>query len=730
MIKVAVALLIAMLCLVASASSAWAGSYEVVACDAAGGVQRSWVAAVSSDRVSAYTVCPAGGNNSLGILTRNVVHSDGGNGAFGDLATQTFNAPPGTTIAGLTASYDFFKNTGGGWVTGLVAQVGPTRRPQRLVGCYDQNAICTKPGAQEYIAAPPDTRALYVETYCESGFCPLLDANRDGASRNDAQASGRLFSARVVVQDDSAPSLSGLGGSLLSGGWKRGIQTVSLDASDNVGIRKTVVTIGAYSPVKTRPCAGELTVPCPQGGELRDFDTGRAGSDGELPVTITAFDSAENTRTETRIVAVDNSAPATPQVASVDGGEGWRGSNNFRLTWRNPDEAGVAPIAGAEFELCPAGGGPCARDHRDGKDIVSAQDIVVPAPGDYVLRLWLRDEAGNEDRRVASAPMHLRYDNTPPSLSFARQDPGDPSLVAVDVHDDLSGLAGGTVEGKRPKDRDWRPFETRVEGQRLLARIEDETLPDGTYELRARAVDQAGNERSSDRLADGRVAQLALPVRLKTRLAVGITRRAGKRRRILRRSSLRVAYGARKRLTGRLGTADGSPFPDASVTVFEQKRLPGASFAPIATLKTSRTGRFSFLARRGASRVLRFRYEGTATIRPARRDVALGVSASTTFRANRHEVVNGETVRFGGRLRGGTILPEGKLVEVQVLSRRRWRTFATTRADPSGRWRHEYRFDGTRGRVRYLLRARIPRETGYPYATGRSRRVAVTVRGL
>jgi len=92
--------------------------------------------------------------------------------------------------------------------------------------------------------------------------------------------------------------------------------------------------------------------------------------------------------------------------------------------------------------------------------------------------------------------------------------------------------------------------------------------------------------------------------------------------------------------------------------------------------------------------------------------------------------VNGETVRFSGGLTGRPIPAAGKLIEMQVFLRRRWRTFATTRTNAAGRWLYDYRFDGTRGRVTYRFRARVPREASYPYETGRTRSVKVVVRGL
>jgi hypothetical protein len=40
-----------------------------------------------------------------------------------------------------------------------------------------------------------------------------------------------------------------------------------------------------------------------------------------------------------------------------------------------------------------------------------------------------------------------------------------------------------------------------------------------------------------------------------------------------------------------------------------------------------------------------------------------------------------------------------------------------------------YRFDGTRGVVRYHFRIRVPPEAGYPFALGGSPTAFVTVRG-
>ena len=110
-------------------------------------------------------------------------------------------------------------------------------------------------------------------------------------------------------------------------------------------------------------------------------------------------------------------------------------------------------------------------------------------------------------------------------------------------------------------------------------------------------------------------------------------------------------------------------------------------------------------------------------------DLKLIVPAATTAHVDHRSLRNGHTVRFSGRLRGLPPPPGGKLIELQVRFPKSWQTFKTARTDAGGRWSARYRFARTRGVVRYRFRARLPREAGYPFATGRSRSLTVRVRG-
>jgi hypothetical protein len=376
--------------------------------------------------------------------------------------------------------------------------------------------------------------------------------------------------------------------------------------------------------------------------------------------------------------------------------------------------------------------GTCVAGRRTGSNRNAISDLVVPGPGEWRARVWLRDAAGNHDRRTA-VETRLRYDNTPPRVAIDIPDERDPASIGVIASDDVSAVARGEVEIKRAGEAVWRSLPTRLNRRGFSAFVDDESLPRGTYEVRARAFDRAGNERSTNKRTDGRPATIAVPMRIVTRLVVG--KRAKRKGRTRSRAVLvdrpRVRFGRAVRLQGRLTTPGRQPVANAEIEVWERLQLRAAGWRRISTVRTSRRGRFGFVAGRGPARSLRFRYPGTKLVTGRSATVDLRVRAVTSFRPSRRSVVNGEEITFRGRLKGGFLPATSKLVELQAFSRGRWITFATPRANPqTGLWAYRYRFAATRGRVRYRFRARVPKEESYPFETGVSRQVSVAVRGL
>lgn len=288
----------------------------------------------------------------------------------------------------------------------------------------------------------------------------------------------------------------------------------------------------------------------------------------------------------------------------------------------------------------------------------------------------------------------------------------------------------------------------------MSARVDDSVLAPGRYEFRAVVRDVAGNEAVIGRRADGSAMELGLPVREATRLEVGAAgkstacakgkrRKAAKKRRKAKLNSqarcrkpaarvgdttLKPAPGKRTKLSGRLTRGGDAPITGVDVTV-EGQLQSGGAFTPVGTTRSDAQGRLSFVLPPGPSRTVRFSYGGSNTLRPATARVLTRVRAAVRLKVSRRRLLNGQSVQFKGQLPGKPIPAGGKLVALQARVGSEWRTFATPRAKANGAFKHRYRFTATTGLRRYAFRALVTREAAYPYETGTSKKVYVTVRG-
>ncbi|MDA0168430.1 hypothetical protein OJ998_04965 [Solirubrobacter taibaiensis] len=644
----------------------------------------------------------------------------------GHEARWTFDAPNGTTITAFSGQFSLLGTNG--WQASLHATgVG------QIEGCPGS----TCPGAYKFI--PWST---YGAGSSGSIFLRFRCGPVTGCAMNPISGYAFVWGAHVVLTDWVAPGVTITGGQLASGTWQRSVGTVAYDAGDNIGIRLVRAYIdGRPRAEAPRTCDYSSKYPCPNGGGVLNVDT--AGiPDGPHTLTVEAIDGANNAASTSTTVYADNTAPAPPRELSAEGGEAWRATSKVNVSWKNPPQA-ASPIVAADYAVCPAAnaaGDPkgCVTRSATGTNIERIDGVEVPAAGDWKVWLFLRDAAGNVDASTIGQVPRLRYDPTPPSVSFLPVTPDDPTRIRVAAADATSGLATQSLEIRREGTDAWVPVPVTPDAQGFSAALDDGNLPEGTYHLRARVTDAAGNEKSAETAPDGAAATMAFPVRLKTRLAVGKvakvrakSSRSGKpryRRVLVGRP--RAPYGRTIKLNGRLTTPGANPVVDADVQVWELIDLPGAAWSQIATVRTSRTGRFAFKALRGPSRLVQFRYGGTAMVRSRTTTVDLRVRATTSMRVNRHRVMNGDYVTFRGRLMGRPIPAGGKLVELQVYSRRRWRTFGTARAnETTGLWAYQYRFEAITGTIKFRFRARVRKEATYPFDLGTSRRVRVTVRG-
>jgi hypothetical protein len=681
--------------------------------------------------------CDPEGYGLRGLVTGNVVRS--GRVARGARSYFTLTAPAGTYFA-------WIRWSGHGqrrdcryalqvWADGPGAPTKPIKNVRANHGC-------PRPGRAQAAGWPgrktepiPGTTRFVQRAICVGARgTPYCSAR--------GQNFIRTLKAELTVVDPLLPSVQILQDNPFTAGqWVRGEQTVNYDAVDNVGVKVARAVVGgALREEHWRGCYYAQRTPCPNGPGAIRVDTRRLG-EGSQSLAVEALDAGDNVGASGGItVRVDNTAPGAVPL-TVEGGEGWRNQNDFDLNWHNPDEGDRAPIASVHYQLCRADGNACGDGSQSGAGIERLADLRMPAPGEWQLRLWREDAAGNQEPANASVPVTMRYDPEPPQLGFEPPPATDPTLVSVLVTDQVSGLAGGQIELSPAGSGVWQGLPTRQEGSRLLARIDDASLPPGAYLLRATARDQAANQNSTDKWVDGRPAAINLPLRMPTAIRAGVIRsktertrveRRGKRRRVRREvptfePSARVAFGREVTIGGGLQNRDGQPLPDAEVQVLSRSATSPEQL--VGTLRTDAQGNFTYLTTASSTRTLRFVYHGSPVTLPTASEVALFVPAASTIGARPRRIRNGRTVHFIGRLRSLPPPAAGKLIELQVVLSGRWQTFRTTLTNPQGSWRVPYRFRRTCGVTRYRFRARLPAEAGYPFETGLTRPVRIKVRG-
>lgn len=323
-------------------------------------------------------------------------------------------------------------------------------------------------------------------------------SNRAG----DVKAFLELRNITLTLRDSTPPAVTA-GGDLFSGppaqAIYRGNVGFSYTASDAGGglqqpwaeINSTVVDLGSYYCGGAHAGFADRTQPCPS-HETRHatFDTSRPPfAEGENRARICVRDyatagTANVSCTAVRQFTVDNTAPSAPEALTVEGGEDWRVTNSFNLSWTNPADQ-TTPIVAAHYRLEDAGNGAVVQAERqvNGIGVKGLQGIRMPRVGAFRIRIWLRDAAGNTG---AAAVRLLRLDDRPPGDVSPL--PAQPWLSTADFpyrHGVTPAVAGGPsgVLGYAATLAADRPREPCPSGRCSPAEVRTDGFEDGVVEI-------------------------------------------------------------------------------------------------------------------------------------------------------------------------------------------------------------------------------------------------------
>lgn len=728
---VALGVLLALSALLLAASKAEAAKYAVAQCGWYVGADAGWADTTGGAkfRSDGYCVPPPGGDPFGGVHLKSLTRDGQGTVSGTRFARWRWTAPATTGITQVRgtwwhALHDGLEQRlggvgGGGDFNPFLSAAGTDTAPQEF----------TK-GFSSPVAAFED-RLLCARG--EDKWCSL-----------ERSSWSALRALTITVEDPMPPGAWIDGGTLTDGGWRRGSQWVHVVGYDaGSGVRFSEVGLDGVR-------VGLLEYPCEKvsiGGEWRgtrmqpcltNVDTSQtvattSFSDGPHLLGHCTTDFAGNVACAPgRTVLIDNNPPAHPRAIAIAGGEEWRRTNDFDLTWENPDQGPASPIAGAGWRISGGSGFDTGARFASGRDLRALGNLSVPAAGSYSLQLWLRDEAGNEAPGSA-ATVPLRFDDVAPRLAFAGESEAQVKAAVVDAH---SGPATGLLLYRRVDSERWIELPTRLvrgsaDAADLVAPMPE--LGFGTFVFRVEAADAAGNTTATTLRADGtqmavrRVPPPHVP-RGKSRLFARLQGGRG------RGDSLTVPFGAPALLSGRLTRADGAGLGDRELRIVSRPSRGALLPAAVEQVRTGEQGGFQLRLPPGPSRRVTVAFLGDGGLEESQRPgLELRVRSGIGLHAAPRQLRTGQAVVLGGKVssRGAPIPRRGKLVAIQYLEQatHRWRPILVTRSDHHGRFHARYRFRYVSGRAAIRLRATALGEERWPYAPGSSAPVTVRVQG-
>jgi hypothetical protein len=749
--SVALGICLALALLLLAATEAKAGRYVVSECGWHVDTDATWADSTGGAkfRPDAYCVSPPGADAFDGVHMKSFTRGGASTVSGTRFARWRWVAPPDTAITRVTGTWwhalhdGFQQRVGAGTWSGGFA-------PFASAGATDVNPSNFGTGFSPGVPAIED-RLLCAKP--ESSWCSL-----DPGSWSSVRA------MTFTLEDNTVPG-AGIGGDMVAGGWRRGGQGATVWGADTgSGIRFGETLLDGNRVALTEyPCAlawidGELRgtrmQPCLTGVSAgQSFDTTNF-SDRAHALVHCVVDLAGNRGcTPAHQVLIDNHPPASPRDLVVDGGEGWRRTNDFDLRWSNPDQGPASPIGGASLRIFGPGGFDTGSRYTPGHDLSALHDQRLPAPGVYTAQVFLRDEAGNESPGAVSSTT-LRLDDLPPKVAFAAPDgDGIPDTVSAGVSDPHSGPAKGEVQIRRLGSDRWVDLPSRLTpgaaGAAQLVATMPEHLDPGTYVFRAEATDAAGNTASTTLRADGkemavrkaepppavRNAALADQTPEKAAAARSKTRVFARLRwRHRRGPRVTVPFRAAATLTGRLVNAEGAGLAGRRLRIVSRPSRGALARRQLDTVVTGSHGGFRFALPSGPSRRITVSFGGEPGLAGSRRPaLALRVRGAVSLHAAPQALSTGESVHLWGRVRArGAPLPRrGKLVAIQYYEEgaRRWRPVLVVRSDHGGRFRAAYRFRYVSGTASIRLRAVALAEERWPYAPGASAPLTIRVSG-
>ncbi|RKQ90493.1 hypothetical protein C8N24_0298 [Solirubrobacter pauli] len=411
LLRISISTLAAAIAAAIAVPAAQAGTYDVLACDAApGAANNSWTFETnSSTYVASSAACPSTSNRS-GLLVTDKLGTGGPSASAAVFGQWIVRAPGGTTISRIRVRRYLNMDGGTGWrLYGRQAD-GTTITGETCTVQAGQDD-CTVGGFGSAVL----DRALNTTSVAYGFDCPTTGSGCNTGAMIHA-ASAAIYSANVTINDPTSPAIGAPTGDLVrASGFHKGTESVTFNGTDALGISARRLYVDGSLVASDAPtCNFTQLVPCSNPGTPVSLSADlNALADGSHTVQVAVVDAASNeTRSAATSIVVDHTAPDVPQTLQAAA----RATTDaaFTASWTVP--AGqVAPISAAHWRLCPDAG-PCQTGTTPGSTVSG----TLPAYGQYTLFVSLEDAAGN---RGAETTLPLAYSAPAPPTPTATPTP-------------------------------------------------------------------------------------------------------------------------------------------------------------------------------------------------------------------------------------------------------------------------------------------------------------------
>ena len=227
----------------------------------------------------------------------------------------------------------------------------------------------------------------------------------------------------------------------------------------------------------------------------------------------------------------------------------------------------------------------------------------------------------------------------------------------LSVKDPASGVASTSVAVRNHPTDPYRTLPSTFANGTLRATLD--TGVASRVDIRVTVADNAGNVSAGN------------PTRLSATSA-----KVGRRLHRIRGGRVRIPFGRKAKLRGRLSLSTGGSLAGQTVVATSTVRKKGSKPVAAGSGITDRHGRYSINVPAGPSRAFRLVFGGAPGALATARGLSVRVPASSTIKASRTRLSAGR-VRFSGRLRGrGVPVPRGLVVVLQGREGGKWRTFS------------------------------------------------------